>query len=245
MFLENNFYIDDNIYCEVYLPEKNCPLIIYAHSLGMSHTSAYEYFEHFLKRGIGCLTFDFRGGGYSSKSNGKTKDMSLITEADDICKIINHVKTWNYINQEKIVLLGTSQGGAASVLASSKMKEDICGLILLYPALLIPDVAHEYKSINDIPETQNFNGWIKVSKRYFTDVWNLNIFEIMHKFNKPVLIIHGTNDYIVDYNYSIRASENYSNSVLKLIPGAGHGFNGNDFKICMKYIFDYLDVVFK
>lgn len=59
MYFEDKFYVNDEIYCEAYIPKKDCPVVIYDHSLGMSHRSGYEYFREFLKQDIGCVTFDF------------------------------------------------------------------------------------------------------------------------------------------------------------------------------------------
>ncbi|MBQ2665186.1 S9 family peptidase [Methanobrevibacter sp.] len=245
MYFEDRFFINDEIYCEAYIPREDCPIVIYAHSLGMSYRSGYEYFRELLKRNIGCVTFDFRGGGYSSKSKGKTTEMSLISEADDIITVFNHVKQWDFIDKDRIILLGTSQGGAASAVAASKLQNDLRGLIILYPALLIPDVAHEYNSLSEIPDTQLFNGWIEVGKCYFEDAWNLDIFKEIGKYKKEVLIIHGTSDYIVPYPYSVKAHESYENSQLRLIEGAGHGFSGDKFRQCMSYVNDYLNKVLK
>lgn len=241
MYFKDEFYINGEIYCEAFIPQKDCPVIIYAHSLGMSYRSGYQYFDELLKRNIGCVTFDFRGGGYSSKSKGKTTEMSLMTEADDVITVFNHVKKWNFIDKDRIILLGTSQGGAACAVAAGEIKEELKGLIIIYPALLIPYVAHEYNSLSEIPDTQLFNGWIEIGKCYFEDVWNLNIFKQISKYEKEVLIIHGTSDYIVPYAYSQKAHEVYKNSQLELIDGAGHGFTGKKFNQCMGYVLEYLN----
>jgi len=185
------------------------------------------------------------GGGYSSKSKGKTTEMSLISEANDIETVFKHVQQWDFIDNDRIILLGTSQGGAASAVAASNLQNDLAGLIMLYPALLIPDVAHEYNSLSEIPDMQLFNGWIELGKCYFEDVWNMDIFKQISKYKKDVLIIHGTSDNIVPYSYSVKANESYKNSELKLIDGAGHGFNGSKFRQCMGYINDYINNVLK
>ena len=240
MYFKDEFFINDEIYCEAVIPQKNCPVVIYAHSLGMSYRSGYQYFDELFKQNIGCVTFDFRGGSHASKSKGKTTQMSLMTEANDIISVFNHVKKWDFIDQDRIVLLGTSQGGAASAVAAGELSNELAGLIIIYPALLIPDVAHQYESLSEIPDTQLFNGWIEVGKCYFEDVWNLDIFNQIIKYRKQVLIIHGTNDSIVPLDYSIKAHKVYENSILKLIEGGGHGFNGRKFNQCMYHILQYL-----
>ena len=73
-------------------------------------------------------------------------------------------------------------------------------------------------------------------------------FEHIGGFDGDVLIIHGSKDFIVNKSYSERAAELYENCTLKIIEGAGHGFNeenysmGGDFdELVWAYIDEYLN----
>lgn len=46
--------------------------------------------------------------------------------------------------------------------------------------------------------------------------------------DKDVLIIHGDADAIVPLSYSQHAADVYASAELEIIPGAGHGFAGDD-----------------
>ena len=131
--------------------------------------------------------------------------------------------------------------GVVSALVSSKHNSDIKGLILLYPALSLPDVMREwYGSLDRIPDTVRLNDSIDVGKKYFMDIWNLYPFEEIKSDTKEVLILHGTDDSLVSTDVCKRADSIYTNSEFYEIVGAGHGFSGHQFDEAMGHIIDYL-----
>ena len=60
------------------------PVALFAHEFGgHSHSPWWvRYATHLAAAGIAAYAFDFAGGGESSKSDGRTTDMSVLTEAD-------------------------------------------------------------------------------------------------------------------------------------------------------------------
>lgn len=235
-----------SIYGILYKPvkENKMPAVIYSHGLGSSHNDGENYAKVLASYGVATYCFDFRGGSSSSKSEGKTTEMSVMTEVEDLETVVDEVRKWSFIDSKKIVLLGSSQGGAVSALVSSHYQNKIAGTILLYPGFVITDIVHEtYSNINNIPETLNLMGWITVGKNYATDVWDLDFYEEIKKDEKKILIIHGTKDPIVPISYSERANQTYKDSQLYKINGAGHGFNESQFNEVMIYILGYLQEI--
>ena len=231
-----------NIFTKLYRPKKKgkVPLIIYSHGLGATYNAGSKYAKELTKYGIATLTFDFRGGSNRSKSNGDTKEMSIMTECEDLENLLVEVKKWNFIDTDNIILMGSSQGGAVSALVSSK-HDDIKGTILLYPALSIPVVIHNwYSNINEIPNIVKMNDNITVGKKYFTDIWNIDVYNEIKKDTKSILIIQGTDDRLVSLEHSKKVNSIYSNSQLYEIKGAGHGFDGKYFEESLKHVIDYL-----
>ena len=53
-----------------------------------------------------------------SKSDGKTTEMSVLTEVKDLEVVIDYVSTLPYVNKDKIFLMGCSQGGFVSALVT-------------------------------------------------------------------------------------------------------------------------------
>lgn len=241
----NTFYINtDNgrVFAKTYRPKVKgkVPIVIYSHGLGATYNAGSKYAKELTKYGIATLTFDFRGGSNRSKSYGDTKDMSIVTECDDLEYLIKEVKSWDFVDSDKIILMGSSQGGAVSALVSSK-HDDIKGTILLYPALSIPTVVHNwYSSTSDIPGSVKMNDNITVGKKYFTDIWNMNVYDEISKDKKNIIIIQGTDDRLVSLEHSKKVNDLYSNSELYEIKGAGHGFDGEYFDESMIHVVDYL-----
>ena len=60
-------------------------------------------------------------------------------------------------------------------------------------------------------------------------------------YKKDVLLIHGDADNIVPLSYSQRAVEVYDSARLEVLPGAGHGFYGNDAEQAVAWILEYLE----
>ena len=86
------------IYGIAYIPikdQKRFPLAIFSHGLGDSYISNYSYIEQLATHGIATYSFDFRGGG-GDKSNGKTTEMSVMTEVNDLEAVFKGVRRMGF-----------------------------------------------------------------------------------------------------------------------------------------------------
>ena len=235
----------------LYMPETagKVPLIITAHELGSNHQRRWPaYGEALASQGVAVYTFDFAGGGPKARvdgtpgsiSDGETTEMSVMTEVKDLESVLASAKTWSFVDTEKIGIIGGSQGGAVSVITAARHADEISGLVLLYPALLIQDDLHKkFKSKEDCPPVYKYNGWLDVSPIYVKDMWDYDLYEDMPKYGKPVLILHGDKDSIVPMSYSERAAKTYRDAELHVIKGGGHGFQGETFDQAMSFIKPY------
>lgn len=67
--------------------------------------------------------------------------------------VLLSAQEWEFVDPDRIALMGASQGGMASAVAASRHADEFSGLILLYPALIVRDaVREEFASLDDIPE---------------------------------------------------------------------------------------------
>lgn len=233
------------IYGVAYIPdteENQVPLVICAHGLGGSYRSNAAYAEQLASHGISAYCFDFRGGG-GSRSDGDTTEMSVMTEVSDLEVIMEAASEWDFVDENKIVLLGTSQGGITSAIAAARHTDKISGLVLMYPAFLVSDAIHEqFDSLEDVPDSFYFN-WITAGRIYAEDMWDYDVYEEIGNYTEKVLLMHGTSDGIVPISYSDRAAEVYEDVEYYMLDGAGHGFNGGAFDEAVKHIFDYLQEI--
>ena len=217
------------------------PIAIIAHGFNGSHEYGKNYFDTFNRMGYQCFTFDFPCGSVTSRSDSNTVNMSIIDEQQALEAVVKYFQKCPDIDPDRIVLVGESQGGLVSALVAANMSMNISRLILVYPALCIPDNWNErYSQIEDIPEITNL--WnVKLGRRFFTELRYLRPFDVIGQFESPVQIIHGDADRIVPIDYSRRAAETYKNASLHIIKGAGHGFRPSEFEEELQVIETFLN----
>ena len=104
-------------------------------------------------------------------------------------------------------------------------------MILMYPALCIPDDARQGKMMfyrfdaDHIPDILGYFP-IKLGGNYARTVIEKDAFEMIAGFNGPVLYLHGTEDRIVNISYARKAQDLFANCEYHEIEGGGHVFRG-------------------
>ena len=68
----------------------------------------------------------------------------------------------------------------------------------------------------------------------------MDAFESAKKYKKPVLIVHGDADNVVPLADSERVVKMYKNARLHVIPGAGHGFDNDQFAKMIGWLNEFL-----
>ena len=215
------------IYGEFYMPEEKAfPLVIISHGLGGTHEGSIDIAERFAKEGIGVFIFDFCGGSYESRSDGKTTEMSVLTEAQDLEAVLDELKKSNRVKKDEIFLMGKSQGAFVSTIVATRRPEEIKALIGLYSGYFLEDMAREEVERYEIlPSIMNIL-WLDVSPLYIKDMLSVHIYELMRKYSGDVLLIHGTEDSVAPISYAEEAAETFPNARLVTLEGAEHGFHG-------------------
>lgn len=225
-----------------YLPdimneEEPYSAIIVSHGFTGDYTSEAEYCRIFTKWGYAAFSFSFCGGSKTLtaeelKSDGETTKATIWTEMADLIAVINHVKALPYINEKKLILFGCSQGGMISGLAAAKCGDEIKKLVMVFPALCIPDHArqgclggasYDPEHVPDVIDCGN----ILLGKPFHDTVVGMDVFKELRSYKGPVLILQGMDDPVVNYSYAVRAKENYAPGQchLQLIRNMGHGVN--------------------
>ena len=225
---------DKGIYGKLYCPEGTGkkPLLIFSHELFCTHTTGEDYGRLLAPYGIALYTFDFRNGSHRGKSGNDMMKMSVKTEYEDLAEILDDAEDWEWVDRERIFLAGASQGGFVSGMLAIDMQERIAGLIGLYPAFLLHDVIHRtfQEDRTRIEDINSYSPWFTGGRCYAEDIWDYDIYERMNGFAKPVLLIHGDRDPLVDFRWSVRASQSFPDARLEVIHGSGHGFSGDALK---------------
>lgn len=222
-----------------YIPEGyqdgKLPGIILSHGFTGNYKDMEGYCREFMREGYAAFCFSFCGGGRTDgdagiQSDGDTRDMNISTEVMDLMTVIKYVKSLDFIDPDRIVLMGFSQGGFVSGLAAARCGSEIEKLIMIFPALCIPDHARrgclgggDY-DVHNVPEDIHCSVTV-IGKNFHEDVCEMDPYLELSPYKGPVLIIHGLEDDVVNYSYSIRAKENYEEGQcrLQLVREMGHG----------------------
>lgn len=214
------------IQAKAYIPSEDgtkYPTVIFSHGFGGNYKGLEHHGVTYAKNGIACVFFDFCGGGLESLSDGKMTEMTVETEFQDLEEVVCAVAKLDYVDVNKLFLQGESMGGFVSAYVAAQNPTKYAGLILWYPAFVIPDDSKKRfeegdDTVFNTPISPDFN---RVAK-------DIDIMNIIKAFDGPVKIIHGDKDGIAPIEYSIRANEGYANSDLLVIPDSDHGFMGED-----------------
>ena len=230
---------DRQIYGELFTPHSTSntqypspntskkPIAIIAHGFNGTYHYGRNYFDVMQKLGYQCYVFDFPCGSVNSRSDNNTLNMSILDEQSDLRAIVNYFHSKGH---QHIVLIGESQGGLVSALTAAQMKDKVSQLVLVFPALCIPqNWRARYPKLSDIPEVTELWG-VKMGRRFFEEIHDMNTFDIIGKYRGPVLIVQGDKDQVVLIEDSKRAQKLYKDARLHIIPGAGHGFKPKEFQ---------------
>lgn len=241
----------------MYRPKRDhLPIAIVCHGFMAWQDSVKHYAAFLAELGYAAFTFDFCGGSVmNGKSDGKTTEMSVLTETQDLEAVIEYVRNLSYTDPEKILLMGCSQGGFVSALVAAKNNFPIEKLVLFYPALCIPDNARAGKMMiarfdpQNVPDTFHC-GPMKLGRCYAMDVMQMDAFAEIKNYAGRVCIVHGTKDKIVNVSYANRAAEAYKSTMpigmqeskrvqLHFIDGGGHMFSKKHDVIAMKLLKEF------
>ncbi len=209
------------------------PAAIVCHEFMANRLLSLPYAYNLAKNGYAAFCFDFNGGGIVSQSDGSSRNMSVLTEMDDLLAVMDFVGRQPYTDGYGTVLYGCSQGGLVCALTAARFPDSVKALILQYPALSIPDDARKGKMIkaefdpNAVPELLHC-GPMKLGRRYAADVMDVDVSQEIAGYTGRVLIMHGDSDTLVDIKYSETAFERYrqdgAQAQFAIIEDAGHIF---------------------
>ena len=221
------------IYGELSVPEtlirqKQFPLVILCHGFSGTHQKVAGYTERLLEEGIAVYAFDFCGGGKGCQSSGSSVNMSVLTNLKDLETVLEGITRQQFCDPDHLFLMGESQGGLVCALAAARHVNLVRSLILFYPAFNIPDVCRKsFPDPRKVPESYETLG-MTIGRPYYDDAVNLDVWDVVGKYDRPVLILHGTKDHIVPYEWSEKALQIYRDAQLIPVKDSDHGFHGKD-----------------
>jgi len=183
--------------------------------------------------GIASIRFDFAG---SSDSDGDFIDMTMGTELKDANNILNHVKNLDFVDNDKIGIVGLSMGGAIASMLAGDRKSDIKTMCLWAPAGNMDEIILDKHYIGANYEEFRQKGYfdvegLLVGTGFVDNVKDIRIYEKAAEYDKKSLIIHGDKDEVVLLSTSQKYIDFWGeSSQLKVISGANHTFDKREWE---------------
>ncbi|MFW9819586.1 MAG: alpha/beta hydrolase [Candidatus Thorarchaeota archaeon] len=176
-----------------YLNDKDLPTILLFHGNGELASGYYSLVDFFFDCGVNLAVVDYRGYGSSS---GRPIYSSLISDALPIYKELSNWIVRNNINNS-IFILGRSIGSVPASEIGVHNPDNLRGIIFS------SGFASLYYMMTTVFRVTGPDITPDGLKEYSSDTR-------IKKFQKPVLIIHGTHDFLIPYTES--------NSIYNHIP---------------------------
>lgn len=201
------------------------PIVVMAHGYNSSHHEPQAYAESLAMNGVASFIFDFCGGSNHSLSDGVTTEMTIFTEKENVEDITDAVKSWDFVDPDRVALLGCSQGGLVSAITAAANPDMFKALVLVYPALTIPHTAPMMLNRFDADggRPQDVMG-MKLGRVYYEKINGLDVFGTVGAYKKPVFIVYGDKDMIVAGGVEEGVSS-YDKAEVLVIEGGNHGFS--------------------
>ncbi len=177
------------------------------------------------QHGIASVRFDFAGSG---ESDGEFYDMTVTREIDDARCILEYLFFLDFVDKQKVSIVGLSLGGAISSYLAGEYKEKLYKVVLWAPAGNMKEIA---KNVVETDPTIKEKGYIDLgglllSQDFYYDLQKYNFFEEIKRYPGKVLILHGTNDSVVPIEVGRKYKQILGDRAeLVEIEGADHTFN--------------------
>ncbi len=208
--------------------KKKVPIVIICHGLGGNQNEPFisKIATDVLKEGMGVVRFDFNGHGHS---DGDFQMMDALNIQEDLKRVVKW--TQEQIFTKNVSLVGHSLGGIVIGMVASELgAEEIKSVVLIASGGVAPDLMlmGNFFGIRfdpwNIPEYIDFGNGKKLGRNYMETMRDLPIYQAAHKYKGYTLVLNGTHDSVVPYNYAIRYAEVMPKAELKLVEGENHGF---------------------
>ena len=243
-------YEDKNLYGQITAPRdyknKKLPVVVISHGFNNTFDMYKDYIQLLAKQGFLVYGFDYYGGSRNSKSGGQDMlQMSVETELTDLTNVVDKLISENFVDDSHLNIIGVSQGGVVASLYAATNPEQIYKLGLIFPAyVLFDDVKETYQnlgspSFEQLPDRLTHHN-ASLGKIYLTDALDIDIEDVQRKIIAPTLIVHGTNDTIAPYQYSVDATQRIPNAKLVTVEGGRHRIDDNFGKIAIPAIQNFL-----
>lgn len=219
---------------------KKLPAVVMLHGTGSNREEAGNGYQMaapiMAESGIVTLRIDFMGNG---DSTADYTDYCYTSANLDAKAAADYLATLDYVDADKIAVLGWSQGGTNALLAAAAYPETFKAVITWSGALSLSDSTGLFgdKTFAEAEAIANEDGsyemtfdWrdpLQVGQRWFKEVAETDVEAAVADIKAPILAINGLDDDTVDPENArkiVAASTNEA-AELHLIENCDHTYN--------------------
>ena len=223
------------------------PVFILCHGFMANQNMYSPYAKMIAELGSIAVTFDFCGGGLFSISDGKSENMTILTEKEDLMSVIDYLKNEPFT--DSIALLGFSQGGLVSILVAKELKEELKSLILINPLVSLPEDLKAGQALyykfdpNNVPKTLGSTP-IKLSGEFATTIMDIDIYTYIKDISIPTLYLQGTKDKYAKIESARKAKDLFIDIKYKELEGGTHMLKGFQDRLALEYVSNFIKQVY-
>ena len=218
--------------------------VILCHGFMAGVFETEPYAKALAKAGYCSFVFEFIGGSRGNLSSGVPTDMTISSEIKDLETVMAYVKSLDFVDYDKLVIGGGSQGGFVSGFTAAKHPDEVKKLILMYPALCIPDDCRAGQNFDIVYDPNNIpdrisGAFVTLSGDYPREMLALDPIDTISSFPGEVFLTCGVKDPVVKYSYMTqlvaafllkRGAQRLSDAGISFFPvkDAEHGFKPHE-----------------
>ena len=221
-----------------YAPSETGQVILLLHGLGSNRDHFMEHADDYMDAGYGLLSINFRNSG---DSDGDVTSMGY-HEINEARAAYDFLLAQDDVQQ--IVLMGHSMGAG---IASQLMQEvDADGLIMIAAFADFYSIVRAGVVLRGFPPTPITEILLTMAGSLSQADWySLRPIDNLASVDKPMLLLHGTDDFTIPVDNAYRIVEANSQIKLVVIEGGGHA----DLDVVAPDLYrteiiNYLDMVF-
>ena len=237
--MEISFYRDSlRIAGKMYLPEGDGPFSVVIMVAGFGMPQSCCPYEMLVDSGFAVVTYDPIGVVSGSKSDGKTSDMSVLTQAADLNVVLDSVYGMPEIDTNNIFLWGHSLGGFVVTYCAATRPDMINSAIALEPSYQFSNEAYVYATTG-VGSMFGFYG-----ERFAIDAASFDILDIIPQYTGSMLVIGAGSSPSVATDYSEFMDAGvalFPNAEYICIPDANHNFDGGSMDVAMEYTVGFIN----
>lgn len=212
---------------------KRLPAVVMLHGTGSNRDEAGSGYKIaapiMAENGVVTLRIDFMGNG---DSTADYKDYNYTSANLDAKAAADYLASLDYVDADKIAVLGWSQGGTNALLAAKAYPETFKAVVTWSGALDLTTMFEDFDAAYETAKTDggfemefDWRDSLQVGERWFKEVKETDMAEAITGLEAPVLAINGDLDDTVPMSNAETIAASVANGALYIVKGADHTYN--------------------